>query len=238
VLDWEAGRQAGARPWPQKTPEELAAHRRKMTAVARWLWDGESVSAHNTSPVAVYLYSRLITMPPPPSLRLHWGLRDPAAGFKRPAMLGKVEHVEHGFTAVHITWLVPDGIGLWRRGARKTFGPIGGGAVRFGWPKPDRWLVVGEGIETTLSLVLSTGCPGWAALSARGLAGLKLPPEARQVLIAGDNDADGQKGARIATRRWIAEGRPVRIITPPVPGTDWSDVLRGRAPAIGGNDAA
>jgi putative DNA primase/helicase len=227
VLDWREG----TRPWPQRPPEELAAHRRKMTAFARWLWS-ETVPAQGTL-VETYLWSRLLTMPPPPTMRLHWGLRLDAAG-KLTAIVAKVEHVEHGFTAVHVTWLHPDyHTGAARRGARKTFGPIGGGAVRFGEPQPDQWLVVGEGLESTLSLVLSTGRPGWAALSTRGVRNLLLPPEARQVLVGADNDpgGDGQAAARAAKERWIAEGRRVRIITPPVPNTDWNDVLTGRAPA-------
>jgi putative DNA primase/helicase len=219
----------GPRGRPQRTPEAEAAHREKMTRLARWLW-GETVRARGTL-VEVYLWSRLLTMPPPPSLRLHYGLRLDETG-KLPAMVGKVEHLDHGFTAVHVTWLHPDyHTGAARRGARKTFGPVGGGAVRFGWPRPEKWVVVGEGIETTLSLVLSTGCPGWAALSARGIIGLKLPPAARQVLIGADADADGQKAARLAKERWIAEGRRVRILTPPTPGIDWNDVLRGRSDA-------
>ena len=149
MLDWEAGWKAGARPWPPKeqTPEQLAAHRRKMTALAHWLWNGESVPAARNTPVETYLWSRLITIPPPPSLRLHWGLRDPTTSVKFPAMLAKVEHIERGFTAVHVTRLMPDGTGLFRRGSRNTFGPIGGGAVRFGEPRPDQWLCVGEGVE-------------------------------------------------------------------------------------------
>jgi putative DNA primase/helicase len=234
VLDWREG----AQPWPakphagyrpQRTPEERAAHRRKMTAFARSMW-AETVPAQGTL-VEVYLWSRLLTMAPPPTMRLHWGLRLDAAG-KLPAIVAKVEHVEHGFTAVHVTWLQPDyHTRAARRGARKTFGPIGGGAVRFGEPQPDQWLVVGEGLESTLSLVLSTGRPGWAALSDRGVIGLQLPPEARQVLIAADNDAAGQTAARIAKERWTREGRRVRILTPPLPDTDWNDVLTGHAPA-------
>jgi putative DNA primase/helicase len=232
MLDWRDGE----KPRPLLSEAELAAHRRKMTKFARALW-GESVRGHGTI-VEVYLWSRLLTMRPPASLRLHYGLRLDEAG-KLPAMLGKVEHIEHGFTAIHVTFLHPDyHTGIPRRGARKTFGPVAGGAVRFGWPRPDRWLCVGEGIETTLSLSLATGRPGWAALSARGIIGLQLPPEARQVLIGADGDEEGQKVARLAAQRWIAEGRRVRILTPPMPGADWNDVLIGRAPAIGGNHAA
>jgi hypothetical protein len=231
--------QAADRPSPPKrTPEEEAAHRTKMTALARWLWS-ETVPIGGTI-AETYLWSRLLMMQRPPStLRLHHALRLDELG-KLPAMLGRIDHLDHGFRAVHVTFLHPSYAGdAPSRGPRMAFGPISGGAVRFGWPRPDRWLVVGEGIETTLSLVLAAGCPGWAALSARGILRLKLPPEARQVLIGADNDRDGGKAARRAKERWIAEGRRVRIVTPPTPGTDWNDVLRGRAAAApGGRNAA
>ena len=80
-------------------------------------------------------------------------------------MLCRVDHVEHGHVAVHATYLATDGS---QKAAiepvRKTFGPIAGSAIRFGMPQPDQWLCVGEGIELTLSLCVSTDCPGWAAL--------------------------------------------------------------------------
>ena len=64
-----------------------------------------------------------------------------------------------------------------------------------------------------------------------------------EVLSAGDDEAevviwnpDGStaelsgNGVRIAAR-WLAEGRRVRIATPPEPGTDFNDVLMGRSRA-------
>jgi putative DNA primase/helicase len=84
-----------------------------------------------------------------------------------------------------------------------------------------------------MSVMQVTGYPGWAALSATGIKNLVLPPEALQVLIACDNDENhvGLKAARKAQRRWLAEGRRVRVSMPPLLGTDWNDVLAGRAPA-------
>jgi hypothetical protein len=118
-------------------------------------------------------------------------------------MLCRVDHVEHGHVAVHATYLATDGS---QKAAiepvRKTFGPIAGSAIRFGMPQPDQWLCVGEGIESTLSLCVSTDCPGWAALSAGGIIGLRLPPAARRVLIGADHDDAGIEAADIAKRRW------------------------------------
>jgi phage/plasmid primase-like uncharacterized protein len=86
-------------------------------------------------------------------------------------------------------------------------------------------------------MALALKAPGWAALSAGGIKRLALPPTARMVLIAADNDPKGvgQRAANAAAARWLAEGRRVKICMPPVAGTDWNDVVLGRAPArLGG----
>ena len=111
-------------------------------------------------------------------------------------------------------------------------GPVGGAAIRLAAAREDVPLIVGEGIETTASAMLVMGWPGWAALSAGGIEALHLPPLpiAATVFIAADHDPNGtgERAARIAAERWLAEGRKVRIGLPPMPGTDWNDVLLGK----------
>jgi putative DNA primase/helicase len=53
----------------------------------------------------------------------------------------------------------------------------------------------------------------------------------RHVIILADNDPNGagERAARKAAARWLAEGRRVRIAMPPEPGSDMADVLAGRA---------
>jgi putative DNA primase/helicase len=77
-------------------------------------------------------------------------------------------------------------------------------------------------------MALALKAPGWAALSAGGIKRLDLPPIAKMVLIAADNDpkGTGQRAANYAAARWLAEGRRVKICMPPRPGVDWNDVLR------------
>jgi Toprim domain len=176
------------------------------------------------------------------------GLYDPAAD--------RVDHVGSGPLGVHLTYLNVAGLDVTKsilEPVRQTIGVVRGGAVHLGEPDPEGELIVGEGIENTLSVMqgLSLGreteAPGWAALSASGIQSLILPPEARRVLIAADHDRPknrnqltGQRAAQAAARRLTAERRGVRIMLPPSPGTDWNDVLRGKAPARakGGNLAA
>jgi putative DNA primase/helicase len=91
--------------------------------------------------------------------------------------------------------------------------------------------MAGEGIETTLAAMTATGLPAWSALSTSGLSALILPPVVRTVIILADNDPNGagERAARTATARWLAEGRRVRVAMPPEPGSDFNDVLIGRA---------
>ena len=90
-------------------------------------------------------------------------------------------------------------------------------------------LMIGEGVETCLAAMQATAMPAWVALSTSGVAALLLPLEVRRIIILADNDASGagERAARTAAARWLAEGRRVRIAMPPEPGTDMADVLAG-----------
>ena len=92
-------------------------------------------------------------------------------------------------------------------------------------------LLIGEGIETCLAAMQATAMPAWAALSTSGMVALVLPPIVRQVIILADHDANGagERAARTAAQRWLAEGRSVRIAMPPEPGTDFNDMLSGKS---------
>ena len=187
-----------------------------------------------------YLASREIVPDQwPASLRFHPRCprpRDDAGNILAPlpAMVGLVENVERGSVAVHCTYLRPDGSGKADiEKSKAIFGPVAGGAVRFGAPRAGEWLAVGEGLETTLSVAVACSMPAWAALSAAGIKNLILPPEATHIVICADYDASGtgERAAHDAAARWLAEGRGVRIAMPPEPGVDFNDVLRRGAAA-------
>ena len=155
--------------------------------------------------------------------------RHPSGG-RRSVMVAVVEHVEHGIVGAHRTWLALDGSAKASLNpVRLSTGPIGGGAVRL-TPAAET-LLVGEGIETSLAALTAAEMPTWAALSTSGIVALALPPIVRTVVILADNDANGagQQAAYTAAQRWLEEGRRVRIAMPPQPGSDFNDVLLGRA---------
>ena len=142
---------------------------------------------------------------------------------------------------VHRTWLDPS------RPAkapvarpRKALGRVHGLAVRFGDPAAAT-LLVGEGIETVLSIV--TALPGTvaaAALSAGSLGAFAPPPGTARLVIARDNDPEGERAAERLARRCARAGIAASILTPQ--GGDFNDdlvalgsaALRARlAPALG-----
>lgn len=218
----------------QRRREAEEIDRQRRIALARDIW--EQTEPVGDTLVAAYLGGRRILIDIPYVIRLHRGLWHKESGERRPAMIARVDNAVGGASvAIHATYLAMDGsTKASLNPARKSFGPIAGAAIQLAQPRPGKWHVIGEGIETTMSVMQCTGLSGWAAVSAGNLERLALPPEARMVVIAADNDPKrrGQRSASRAARRWLAEGRAVRIAMPPSPGSDWNDVLMGRAPAL------
>jgi putative DNA primase/helicase len=204
-------------------PADDAARR---IALARRIWEGARDA--RASPVVAYLAGRGITIPVPPSLRWAPALRDPD-GTYAAAMVARIDSIDGELIGVSRTWLARDGAGIWWRRDRAMLGCAAGGAVRLA--PAAKILMVGEGVETCLAAMTATMQPGWAALSTSGLVALALPPIVHQVVIVADHDVSGagERAARTAAQRWLAEGRRVRIAMPPEPGTDFNDVLLGRA---------
>jgi putative DNA primase/helicase len=215
---------------------------RTAGALRNW----RKASAPTGTIVEIYLASRGIALAEiPPSLRFHPSCPCPKHNGNLvpplPAMVALVEHVAHGVTGVHCTYLRQDGsrkAEIPMHQQRACFGRVGGGAIRFGIPRPGNWFAVGEGIETTLSIVVTCSMPAWAAISATGIEKLILPPEATHVVICADNDANGrgQRAARTAAQRWLGEGRRVKVAMPPETGTDFNTMLHhSTATARGGS---
>ena len=85
-------------------------------------------------------------------------------------------------------------------------------------------LLVGEGIETVLSLL--TAVPdtlGAAALSAGSLGAFAPPPGLARLVIARDNDPEGERAAERLARRCARAGVAALVIVPE--GGDFNDDL-------------
>jgi DNA primase len=85
--------------------------------------------------------------------------------------------------------------------------------------------MIGEGIETCLAAMQSTGHSAWAALSASGLRSLEIPPDVNDVIILADGDAAGEAAAKACATRLAGATRRIRIARAPLEA-DFNDVLQ------------
>ena len=125
---------------------------------------------------------------------------------------------------VHRTWLAPDGRGKASvKTQRRAMGHLLGNAVRL-TPHEDI-LVVGEGIETMLSLREAVpDLPVWAALSAGHLGAVFLPEGLQGLYIAIDRDPAGQRAAERLSARATEAGIACHVLEPRL--GDFNDDLR------------
>lgn len=199
-------------------------------AAAQRLWAGSASCAGTAA--ARYLARRGIGHAANSiALRFRGDCSHPDGG-RLPAMVALVQDAGGQLTAVHRTYLTPDGSKASADPVKASLGPVWGGAVRLDPVGPV--LTIGEGIETAASAGLLLRLPAWAAISAGNLAsGLLLPPEVREVVIAVDPDSAGRAAAAAALARWQTEGRRVRIAVPDTTGQDFNDLLRHRVQHAG-----
>lgn len=117
------------------------------------------------------------------------------------------------------------GLSASHKGSR--FGPVAGGRSQDGHASSRQMASVGEGFETSASVLVSCDIPAWAALAAGGLRQLALPHEATHVLICADNDPTeaGQQAAYDAATRYLTEGRRVRVALPSKTDSDFDIML-------------
>jgi hypothetical protein len=208
---------------------ERRAEAMKRAAQAERLWQDAQPIAGTLA--EAYLRGRGISCELPPTLRFHGHAWHGPTARHWPALVALVEGGDG--CAVHRTYLHPDGRGkAGLDGADKMMlGATAGGAVRLSGG-PGR-LVVGEGIESTLSLacgLLDGPLTLWAALSTSGLRGLRLPARPGRLTIASDGDKPGREAAHVLAERAHAMGWQVGILDPGT-GADWNDILTGKAVA-------
>ena len=210
---------------------------RSRAAAALRIWSKSRPSPG--TPAETYLASRGITIPPPPTLRYHPGLRHRPTGLLLPAMIAAITvWPSHQVVAVHRTFLTADGSGKAPvTQAKMMLGPCAGGAVRLVVGGDDE-LVLAEGLETALSILQATGRPIWATLSTSGLKSVILPHEVKSITIAADSDEPGLKAAYAAAEKWTKAGRTVRVAVPPEPGTDFNDMAMSETMRTAKEEAA
>lgn len=244
--------------------DDEKAQRKRDYAKAIWLAGHERLAG---SPVADYLAGRGIDLAElgrqPRALRCHPGLWHPWARRQMPAMVAVITGAGGEHLATHCTWLERIGAAGWIRarmeGGRLVFGRYPGGSIHlwrgesgrsFKDALADEPVVIGEGIETCLSIVVA--CPELrviAGVNKAGMGKVWLPPQVRVVILAADNDETkalheeaaavteeakiaaekkriaGRRVLQRAIDRHLALGRHVRIARAPV-GKDFNDTLQ------------
>ena len=182
-----------------------------------------------------YLHARGLARCRFAALRFHSELRYREGSTVRrlPALVAAVTGDDGAVTGVQRTWL--DARSPARAGVatpRKALGRVYGRAVRFGTVPADGLasLVVGEGIETVLSVV--TAMPditAAAALSAGSLGAFAPPPGVARLVIARDNDIEGEQATMRLVRRCARAGVAAFVVVPE--GGDFNDDLVTLGPA-------
>ena len=202
----------------------------RNTEFARDLWHRAKQAAGTLA--EVYLRARGITIEIPPTIRYVAGLRHTQSGLILPALVAAVQAPDRRVRGVLRIFLTTDG----RRKAmvskpKMMLGRVAGGAVRLSGAQPR--LAIAEGLETALSFQQAAEVPTWATLSTSGMKALILPGSVVEVLIAADADRSGEVAASAAARRFIKEGRTVRIVRPPDGAKDFNDALNTNNNAAG-----
>lgn len=240
----------GMQPAQQQKPEQRAraaaanqddVERRRRAALRLYLEARPSLAG---TPAAAYLAGRGIDLAQlgrqPRALRFHPSCLH-RSGRRFPAMIAAISNLAGVHVATHRTWLQPDAAGQWIKARvedpKMTLGTFAGGCIRL-WRgasgKPlkdapeDETVVVGEGIETCLSIALA--CPELrvlAAVSLGNMAAIQLPPQIRNVILAADNDLKpkAQLAFQRAVERHMDAGRDVRVARADV-GKDFNDTLQ------------
>jgi putative DNA primase/helicase len=206
----------------QKRAEEYSRLCRARGIVREAGYHGRDVSL-----VEKYLRGRRIEHVPSCALGLTVRQSRKLFGKSYPAMVFPILPAKDrpGTVGAHVTFLSRDGsTKLNTETPRRIYGFAKGGYVVVSKLDPNRRLIVGEGIETTLSVCQLTGLPGIAALSAGNLPKI-VPPPCLEIIIAADNDDVGRDAAKQAAQIWTMAGFKVYIATAPDRGSDWNDAL-------------
>ena len=196
---------------------ERIARARRLWAACRPLTGTHAERYLHARAIARYGFAALRFHP-----RLHY--RD-EAGFRRfPALVAAVTEPGGYVTGVHRTWLDPHRPAKAPVAApRKTLGRTYGLAVRLG--RPAGPLLVGEGLETVLSVLTAVpALAGAAALAAGSLGAFSPPRGVARLLVARDRDAEGEAAAERLAMRCAEAGIEATVLVPE--GGDFNDDLR------------
>lgn len=159
------------------------------------------------------------------SLRYHPSLYHSPTKLKYPAMVAKITSwSSYELTGVHRTYLNNNGHKADMPINKMMLGQVSGGAVKLSTIMTEP-IILAEGIETAMSVLLACGLPTWTTLSTSGLINIDLPPPPMKIMIAMYNDDPGQRTAKILTHRLLPQGYKVKIAKSFKENADFNDLL-------------
>ena len=168
---------------------------------------------------AAYLHARAISRFGP-ALRYHPKVflrrGEAAPPDQRPALLAKITDNRGQITGCARTYLDPSTGGIADIDSpKRILGQLHGNAIRF-WSGADRAvLIVGEGLENTLSVGTALPESDLASCLTATHLGLFIPPSGvRHIWIARDNDAAGERAALQLRNRLAPQGLIVGDLVP------------------------
>jgi hypothetical protein len=188
---------------PTKTQEEIAADLARADAY----WNA-AIDYHGTLGEKYLSKFRGITIQLD-NVRFHEGMC---------ALVARRQLPDDKPRGLIITYLKPNGQRDWRQDLGIKDGGV---AIRLAPAGPK--LLVGEGLETTASVMQRTQLPGWCCGTANDLKAVRLPTSVREVVVLQDNDPAGRRAAEDLYWRCRREGRIARIAAPPQGYNDWND---------------
>lgn len=215
----EGGTLSGASDAPSPEKQE----KRSLNDYAAALWN-EAMPITGTLG-EVYLRSRAIEPPYPPSLRFHPNLKDQI--WRRPGVIAARTLIDRpsDVSALQRIFLCRDGHAKAPMSEpKKSMGRCKSGGVVLGEILDAA--VIAEGVETALSASRMFGLPAVATLGTAFTRALMLPQRVRRVVIAADNDSAGQSAASVLAGRLEREGRSVSIERPPEGLKDFNDLAQ------------
>src|SRR6516225_3325001 len=191
----------------QKAPEHKSNNDSYARSIKRiWL---EARRLERGDPVDRYLQKRGIELAQlgraPRALRYHPGLWNSQTRRRWPAMVAAIVTPDGAMTAVHCTWLERDSFGVTKApipdgGAKRTIGAYAGGCI-----------------------------PLWRGASNKAWS--QLPAQVRTLVILAQNDrypaaggSDAERLLRKVVKRWLDDGREVRVVKPPIFVKDWNEL--------------
>ena len=199
-----------------------------MRACASALWpSGKSSQDPRGTIVERYLASRRLDLPDEVAanvLRFH-----PACPFGKdrlPCMVTLYRSIDKDVpVAIHRTALSANG----QKIGRKMLGPVAGAAIKLDADaEVTMGLIVGEGIETTLTARQLGFRPAWALGSVGAIAAFAVLPGIEALTILAEAGKPSADAVQACGQRWSAVGREVIVVSPRM-GADINDALRGAA---------